>query len=313
MSDSVAVAFSNLLRQTSPSAKEVRALLRQARDPDYWRQLNPKMSLSGTTRMSDIRHTPPDEARYNHAVEHMRAYGYFQFDRIYSIALMRKMRSALETVRDAGWPAVFSMVYDEFWLVVCVPWLVRLLEDALGPGYQQIPHVWCHYINPVDGAHGWAPHVDGDSDQRYSVWIPLSDATLDNGCIYLIPDGRAPNAGGREFLKRKRYTMAEGRRMIQAMRAMPAPAGSVLGWHFGMVHWGTRAADGKEPRISVAYEFISKSAKPKADELPLIETHTGIPTFERRLEVIGQALRDYIRFEPLMARHHEIALELCRR
>src|SRR4051812_44750915 len=113
MSDSIAVAFSNLLRQTSPSPKEVRALLRQARDPEYWRNLNPKMSLSETIRMSRVPHTPPEESRYTEAVEHMKIYGYFQFDRIYSVALMRKMRTALETVRQSGWPAVFAMVYDE--------------------------------------------------------------------------------------------------------------------------------------------------------------------------------------------------------
>ena len=91
---------------------------------------------------------------------------------------------------------------------------------------------------------------------------------------------------------------------------MPAEAGSVLGWHFGIIHWGSTASDGREPRISVAYEFIGRDVTPLAEELPLLEAQSGIPSFQQRLEMIGKALVAYRKFEPRMERYLELGIGL---
>ncbi len=224
---------------------------------------------------------------------------------------MRHMRLTVESVRAAGWPAVFAMAYEEFWTILRTPPVARLLEGVLGTGYQMLPHMWCHYVTPSAGAHGWLPHVDGFHKTRVSLWIPFSDATLDNGCIYLVPQSRMPDQFGRAFLRRKRYSHQEASAILQNMRALPAGAGSVLGWNFGVVHWGTVASNAREPRVSAAYEFIAPGVKAEPVELPLLNISERIPSFDERLQMIGRALIAYSKFEPRMARYEKLAAELC--
>jgi hypothetical protein len=52
---------------------------------------------------------------------------------------------------------------------------------------------WAWYIDPLKEEKGWQPHRDRDTmsttpDPQYcTVWIPLTDATLDNGCMFVLP------------------------------------------------------------------------------------------------------------------------------
>lgn len=290
------------MERTTLSSRETRILLRRARDSRYWQELNPEHT--------SLRHARIDDRVYNDAVEQMNEDGYFHVDGVYSLSSMRRMRTSIERVRQAGWPAVFSMIYEDFWTIVRTPPVVRLLAGILGPGYMQIPHMWCHYVNPSLGAHGWLPHVDGSDKTRVSIWIPFTDATLDNGCIYLVPESRLPRGFGRNLPRRIRYSNFDTLTLLQNMRALPAPAGSILGWNFGVIHWGSMAVDGPEPRVSASYEFIARGVKPESQELPLMDIRAGIPSFEERLQLIGRALKSYAKFEPRMARYRELGEDL---
>lgn len=77
---------------------------------------------------------------------------------------------------------------------------MRLLSAYLQPDYKLFPYVWAHYVPP--NSSGWNPHVDtddtGDGANELTVWLPITDATLDNGCIYVVP-GNADDAGWRRF------------------------------------------------------------------------------------------------------------------
>src|SRR5207245_2078717 len=121
--------------------------------------------------------------------------GYFQAEPLFSVRVIQRLRNGIEVLRKEDWPPVFSFIYDEFWLATRGPSLAGLLSTALGPEHRQIPHLWTFYIPPTRGATGWLPHVDGweksdgsgDRSNRLTVWIPLSEATLENGCMYVIP------------------------------------------------------------------------------------------------------------------------------
>src|SRR5207244_2616081 len=109
---------------------------------------------------------------------------------------------------------------------------------------------------PTPGASGWPPHCDdANRPNRVTVWIPLSDATLDNGCMYVVPRDRAA---------------ADADARLQACRALPAAAGSILGWNFDVLHWGSTCTRPGEPRIAISQEFIAPGAATAADELPLV-------------------------------------------
>jgi hypothetical protein len=42
---------------------------------------------------------------------------------------------------------------------------------------------------------------------------------------------------------------------LQCVRALPAPAGSVLGWSSALLHWGGIARAGVPGRISLSFEY----------------------------------------------------------
>eukprot|EP00658_Telonema_sp_P-2_P001131 TRINITY_DN10431_c0_g1_i1.p1 TRINITY_DN10431_c0_g1~~TRINITY_DN10431_c0_g1_i1.p1 ORF type:complete len:179 (-),score=40.12 TRINITY_DN10431_c0_g1_i1:244-780(-) len=115
---------------------------------------------------------------------------------------------------------------------------------------------------------------DGALDTRLmSVWIPLSDTTVENGCMFVVPRPSDP-----EFDQDTSYThMLPAQQASDSIQlnfalsratALPCKAGSVLGWFGNLIHWGSdcqpHCAD--QPRSSLALTFrrmdLSTMAKP---------------------------------------------------
>ena len=168
------------------------------------------------------------------------------------------MLGAVERIRTAGWPMVFTYVYDEFWTIFRTPSIVRFLNQLLGAGYLQTAGVWTYYVDPISHASGWPPHVDScDNGERTSIWIPLTDASIDNGCMYVIPADRVPPALPRSYLNWASVSQAELAALLHNVTPLPATPGSVLGWNNRLIHWGGRAIKSEvRARVSVAAEFL---------------------------------------------------------
>jgi phytanoyl-CoA dioxygenase PhyH len=294
-----------LLAGFSLSKSDIRTLLEQASDAEYWRALYPAFSLcANASPVSDL---PPLDAttlaRYTSSLDR---YGYFSAESPIAESLTAPLLECIETVRKAGWPPVFAYVYDQFWTLWQIAPIAQILTATLGNGYKFIPHFWCHYVQPVRGASGWSPHIDGDLPNRMSIWVPLTDATIDNGCIYLVPKDMYTSAIGerRELRDASNLQMRE---LLQRGRALPAPAGSLLGWQFQVLHWGSTAHGPGNPRISLAFEFIAADQAPVKNEMPLYDPATPLPDLSLRLHSIGRAIRRYSRFEVKMWRYTELA------
>jgi hypothetical protein len=315
--NTVVDAMRQLLEQTRMAPDQMASRLEQAGSAAYWERLNPTLSVC-RNRSSRIGETHPIGPRRREAlVKQFAADGYFQLDPLLPGATVRRMRRGIEILKKADWPPIFAFVYDEFWQVMRVPSLVQLLSAVLGDGYRHIPHGWLFYIPARPGAAGWPPHTDGpgpdrpDYRNRLSVWIPLSDATLDNGCMYVIPRRRIEARIEALGMRQPGYTGPDVRALLQASRALPARAGSILGWNFDLIHWGSVCGDARAPRVSISVEIIGGDAQPNADELPLLDPKTVLPTLAQRLDMIARAIRDYQRFEPLMVRYHDLAQRLA--
>jgi hypothetical protein len=310
--DKLLTAVHQLLEQTRLSPGEVTSRFEQAWSVDFWQRLNPSLSVCchGAGGLSESRAIGPH--RRKAILVQLANDGYFEVQSLLPRRALERMRRGIDVLRQHDWPPVFAFVYDEFWQVTRVPSLVRLLATVLGPGYRQIPHVWSFFVPAALGAAGWKPHVDrgGRSswEKRLVLWIPLSDATLDNGCIYVIPRRRIAHRIERAWLETKSYTASELNAILQGSRALPARTGSVLGWDFNLIHWGSACGDGAGPRVSLSVEFIGPNTEPTRDECPLLEAAADrLPPFAQRLHVIGRAIRDYQRFEPRMVRFGELS------
>ena len=101
---------------------------------------------------------------------------------------------AVQRVGRKGLPPIFAYVYPETWRALQLSALAPGLRALLGEGYRQLPRSWITIVRPVEGARGWEPHLDATrpasvmSDGRFdrlTVWIALSDATVDNGCPHV--------------------------------------------------------------------------------------------------------------------------------
>lgn len=278
-------------------------------DRDYWKGLNPGLHIS-----TELRY-PPEETqlsseRQDVLLRSLKEHGYFRGDAILPLELVEKVRGCIEALQREEWPAAFAFVYDEAWALTRGPSLVRLLSLALGPGYTQAPDLWAHYVRT--GAAGWRPHVDGyNGPDRLSIWVPLSEATLDNGCMFLIPKNRVPPRVARDYHGVTRFQHDEVDALLQNARPLPAPAGAFLCWESGIIHWGSQSQAGASPRISLAVELLREGFRTPDPTLPSLDGQK-LPDFRDRLRAVAKGILSYYRFDPSALPYTDIAKSLLK-
>ena len=301
--DSTRHAALELLREIRRS-DETNLPLENALSLDFWRKLNPSLSIGDEQdpqRLEGDALRPEDLAQLR---EKVRVEGYFKTKHTLDTTELNRFKAGIETLRAQGLPAAFCLVYDEFWLFGRTPSLVQLVASILGPQYRQMTWAWCNYVEPVRTASGWHPHRDGSAHgDRLTVWIPVTEATVDNGCMYVIPKDKLD--------PRTSLEEADARSLLHATRALPARPGELLGWDFDVVHWGSPSSDAAtEPRVSLSQVFIARSAEP--DEEVLFEI-SPLPSFEERVYAISRNLLYYGKFELTLARYADLARRLIAR
>ena len=295
--EQLAAALDEIARKMDFPAAEVERRLAMATNPAYWQSVVPFATIERPAAVEDCGGDAPDVAR---EVDRLEKHGYFRFGPVIGEARVSRMRRCVEALRNAGWPAVFPFVFDDFWNVARTEPTATFLERALGPGYRQNSRVWSHWVDGHSGANGWLPHVDqGESDyrKRLSIWIPLTDATIGNGCMFAVPrSAQRPDVemrvGRRAALESADYLF-----LLQNTLPLPAVAGSVLGWDGNIVHWGGVNRGDPNPRLSLALEFLAADAPGRATELPLVDPAQPLPTMRERLFAIATGLSRYGRFE----------------
>jgi ectoine hydroxylase-related dioxygenase (phytanoyl-CoA dioxygenase family) len=164
----------------------------------------------------------------------------------------------------------------------------------LGENYRVLGDFWIWCISSRTASAGWRPHRDYQFRKRMTVrddgtplivtvWIPFTDATPLNGCIYLLPMSRDPNVPDRLLS----FEIPN----LQDVRALPAQAGSVLAWNQYVLHWGGAAstwADG--PRMSTGI-YAQAADVPLFTDKP-VDFDQDLP-FARRLSLISANLLLY--------------------
>lgn len=300
-------AAADIVQRLEMTPPEVADRLARARDTGYWRSLAPGLSIGGAD-------APPafavDEERLRAAASQLRHDRYFRTPPLLSADTLASLNRTVDAVMAAGWPAVFAMLYDEPWHCCRLPALARVLEGHFRSGFAQIPHLWVHIVPAVSGAVGWMPHFDGFRQARVSVWLALTDATVDNGCIHIVPPDTLP-AVFRTTNIEATIVMSDILKAMQGTRAMPVAAGAALGWEFDVFHWGGRAVNPREARRAISMEFLSSAHPPESDETPLLDVSGPLPAFDERLRIVASALRTYAKREPVMRRFRALADQLA--
>lgn len=285
----------------------------EAADAAFWRGLCPQLSVEAAPPSPPVVTIASDDL--DRWTEMLRVEGYLNVPGILPVGELARLRDALATLHARGIPPAFVFVYDEAWQLF--QRLQPFLAHVLGADYRVRPDFWAWFVPPTNDAAGWVPHrdfsgvaCDADGSPRLlTVWLPLTDTTPLNGCMYLLPahldPGSRPGAAPVVPPDHRYEIPADA---LQNIRALPAPAGSLLAWNQSVIHWGSRSSDrGGNPRCSIAAQFVRADAAAKTapvfapGDLPpfaerlglighLICTFSGFLSFPPEIRMLGQAL-----------------------
>ena len=219
-------------------------------------------------------------------------FGYFHYKNPNFFSPINLMFQTLKRINDMNLPPVFGFVYDEFWYIQYQ--IENLLNVILGKNYKQLPDFWAWCI--TRGKSGWSPHRDKGSKSLFdnnkpksvTVWIPLSKATPENSCMYILPADKDKYYNKPKPLDSSNDLPGK----IADFKALPADPGDLLIWTQEVYHWGSSSDLNHTecPRVSIAFEFQRGDITPFRD---FILEPNVLPTFEERLVLISMQILQY--------------------
>jgi hypothetical protein len=280
---------------------------------DYWKALNPEMSITDYPFQAPIdTQVQAPLAEVERCLQQMREEGHFRLESVLSKARMARMAKVIDNIVAAGYPPAFAYVYDDFWQVFRD--LSPVFTPLYGEGYRVVTNLWAWHIPPSDAYHGFKPHRDmtakntlqSDGSPIFgTVWIPLTDVTTQHACMYVLPTNQDPNVPG----KLESYSVPQEK--VQAIRALPAEAGSIMGWNTFALHWGSKSSKwASGPRISIA-TYI-KRAEERTFNSVSVQSNQFL-SLEARLAVIGLNMAHYDGDSITEARYSKKLMEFCER
>lgn len=275
-------------------------------NPEHWRALCPELHLEGQLSRTPFAITNMDEL-----LGQLHAEGYVNVPGVFGDLEFEPLRKCIESLHQSGIPTPFAFVYDEFWHAF--QGVSGFVEAALGKDYLALPSFWAWHMIASEESAGLGPHRDrvgptiasDASPHSLTVWLPFSDATPLNGCIYVLPAQHDDRC-------RQRAWDGPGNNdevvALRDIRALPARAGSFLAWDQALLRWDGRASRRAEgPLISAAFEFQRRDMPP-FDE-PLLDPQR-VPSFAERLGLIGKQLLQRRHIHPMAPAAETLATEL---
>jgi len=264
---------------------------------DFWRKLAPHLTISDVRQpCKPLAFTADTLAEVS---EQFHDEGYLCLPRIFDASSLMPIHQGIEALARSGFPPVFIYLYDQPYALFAK--LTELISHFLAPQFGLLPNFWAWNISPTAGARGWPPHQDCQAKTRFSdgaggetlismsLWVPLTAATLENGCMSVLPR----SAEDHYDLPLVDVDAIDPDDAV----ALPVEAGSVLAWSQDLYHWSNRvtgAAEGR--RVSVSFEFQNQAFDPLAK--PLLEVCSP-PAFDQRLHLVRQQISKYRHMEDI--------------
>jgi hypothetical protein len=278
------------------------ASLLQATSPAYWQSL-----WSGPSAACEATDFELPETLQTKLVSK----GYVSVPDVVPDLVLEEVISAARAVEAAGWLPTFAFLYDAPWRLARLPAVRKIVAELMGAGYRQLPDFWAYHVQ--NGERGYRPHREVSRDEMVgpdglprsiTVWIALSDATLENGCIYVIPRDLEqqpldPEEYGDDPTALIPY-------LLHRARALPVSAGSLLAWNHLILHWGSFSnPDTPNARRSISFEFIRGDVEPSLHPHSILPADLGpqfpltlgldepLPSFAARLFLVARNIRHY--------------------
>lgn len=266
-------------------------------EESFWREFWSGFHIFDVEYLKTQQAFQVDDATGNALNALLKQEGYFEVRPGQWDMAIEQLAALVTRLDEAGIPLPFSYVYDEFWSLFLR--VNKIIEKVLGPGFLRLPDFWTWRVDPRRSESGWSPHRDKNylslfedrSPKSMTIWIPLTQSTPLNGCMYVVPADRDPTYGTPED-KEWKFAYAD-------VRALPAAPGTIFGWTQAVLHWGSHACERESmPRISTAFEYQSARVPPMNQ--PLTSPYE-IPNFSFRLQLIAKQILQYRHMYPLAA------------
>lgn len=256
-----------------------------SQSPEFWRRLAPELTISDVQSVQPrLRNVAMGQAERRRLIND----GFIHQRQPGIEAPWSKIATALERIVATGFPAAFIGVYDEVWSIAAQ--MAPVMDGLFNGKAALVPDFWASHTGSGDAGaaagrrRGGAALFRDGSPKSVSLWVPLTDATPENGCVYLVPAGQDRNYGKADA------TRADA--PLTGIRALPAKAGDALIWTGETYHWrGRPARDNPDgPLASLAFEFQSRDCG--AFEGLIIDSYPYVP-FETRLGLLARQMPRY--------------------
>jgi hypothetical protein len=267
-------------------------------DIQYWKELCPNLTVSEMEYWSTAPKVNAEDVNDRIVKD-----GYFHVPFDSWDLPLDEMAKCIEKLKELDIQPVWCFMYDEFWLLTTR--IDAYIKSVLGEKYHKLPDMWAWHIDPAKEERGWNVHrdrhlgtlFDDGRPKSISVWIPLTDATVENGCMHVVPAARDPNY----YTKSEEiyYSDWEEHFYENDKVAVEAKAGDLLVWNQQLLHWGGSSTNkDASPRISVSVEFV-------ADYVTRLQNHKEqypvkpwlnpfhVPTFDKKAELINTVVLRY--------------------
>ncbi len=242
---SVTKAFHDHDSDPSSSDADTTELLARAANPGEWERLFASVGGDALGAAKALVPSPPGGS-----MAELHAKGYARLGPVLAPEEAKALGSIVSGLAADGWPAVFVFMDPRVWGIQrrLEPWL----RTALGKSYELLPTVWASDARrtgdrPRRARSDVAIATDG-APEAITVWIALSDATPDSGCVCILPPACDPF-----------YSLTTANvdvKDVQNVRVLPAAAGTALAWNHRVLYWNARPSSPAEnPCMSLAFEF----------------------------------------------------------
>ncbi len=108
-------------------------------------------------------------------------------------------------------------------------------------------------VGSEKGVHQDSPYWPIQPMSLWSCWIPFDDATIENGCMMVIPGSH--RTGARRHVHEDDYVIPSADYDADALRAVPMARGTGLFFHSLLIH-ATAANTSAQPRRAVTMSYM---------------------------------------------------------
>jgi Phytanoyl-CoA dioxygenase (PhyH) len=275
------------------SLSELLAMKNNIEDIQYWRKLCPNATVSNFA-LDRLKTASVDNAQLLDYQSFLSDEGYFQTAPMLPVAMQQQMLECIETVKLAGFPAMFALVYDVFY--EAFNYFDPILKHLLGDDYTMIPNFWVYYIEASNNGKGFEPHRDleylntldaNGNPTVLTLWITVNDSTPLNSCMYVLPKHRDPEY----HLAVNDLKQGATQFKLEDVRAVPIAGGCLSAWDQYLYHWGSRSSKhASAPRVSYAM-YCQRGDRNPVDDAS-IDLREGVD-FKQRLGLICRGVYRY--------------------